>query len=81
MSVTNAITVLTVQCAREAVKRRLYTQGVRWRDVEYQDLVAATRDYLEAHHAELVAEAKAIIERRSRNSMTGKQPFFGQSRS
>jgi hypothetical protein len=53
---------LALQAARKVVQRRLKAQGRRLPEVEYKEIMAMARDYLAQHPAELIAEAKSIVD-------------------
>jgi hypothetical protein len=51
-----AIMTLALQAARGAVKNELKRQGRRLADVEYKEVMAMARDYLDTHPANCKGE-------------------------
>jgi hypothetical protein len=57
-----AIMTLAMMKAQGAVKNELKRQGRRLADVEYKEVMAMARDYLDQHPAELIAKAKETVD-------------------
>jgi hypothetical protein len=58
-----AIMTLALQSARKVVERQLRSTGRRLPDVEYKEIMMLAHDYLAQHPTELIAGAKAIVDR------------------
>jgi len=58
-----AVNVLARQAAIKATKRQLLAQGLGPTHLSHRELVIRAEQYLAEHRAELVAEAKQIVER------------------
>jgi hypothetical protein len=58
-----AIWTLAQRRARHVVKAELHKQGVRLVEVAAKEISSWAQVYLEDHAAELIAEAKAIVDR------------------
>jgi hypothetical protein len=54
-------------------KRQLQAQGFRPTHFSHRDLLIKADEYLAAHRAELIAEAKATVERWARDGFFGKR--------
>jgi hypothetical protein len=59
----HAVIVLAQRAAIEATKQRLRSQGLKPQHFAYREIVALAEAYLLEHRAELIADAKAIVDR------------------
>jgi hypothetical protein len=59
----HAIVVLARQRALREAKRQLHAQGFKPMYMPLPQIAAAADDYLAEHRAELIAEAKVIVDR------------------
>jgi hypothetical protein len=62
-SMSLATNVLALQRAMGFAKRQLQAQGMRPSHFSHRDLRVRAEAYLAAHRAELIAEAKLVVER------------------
>jgi hypothetical protein len=67
----HAVIVLAQRAAIEATKQRLRSQGLKPQHFAYREIVALAEAYLLEHRAELIAEAKAIVDRWHAEGMFG----------
>ena len=62
-SMGHAVMVLARRAAIEATKQRQQSQGLKPQHFAYREIVTAAEAYLLEHRAQLIAEAKEIVER------------------
>ncbi len=65
--------VLARQAAIKATKRQLQAQGLRVAHLSRREIIAAAEAYLDQHGAELIAEAKPVVERWRAEGFFGKR--------
>ena len=68
-----AVAVLARQRAIAAVKAALQRQGLKPQYMPRREIVAAANEYLAEHRAELINEAREIVERWQAEGFFGKQ--------
>jgi hypothetical protein len=68
-----ATMTLARQAAIKAAKHQLQAQGLRPSHFSHRDLVIRADQYLTDHRAELIEEAKAIVERWQAEGVFGKR--------
>jgi lysylphosphatidylglycerol synthetase-like protein (DUF2156 family) len=68
-----AVNVLARQAALKAAKAKLQAQGFRPSHFSHRDLVIRAEAYLAEHREELIAEAKAIVDRWQAEGFFGKR--------
>ncbi len=73
MNAAGAIITLARQRAIKAVKLQFQRQGLKPNHIAHRVIVAAAEDYLAQHRAELVAEARVIVERWLAEGFFGKR--------
>jgi hypothetical protein len=72
-SIALATHTLARQRAIKEAKRQLQAQGLRPSQFSHRDLVIRADQYLAEHRAELIAEAKEIVERWRQEGFFGKR--------
>ena len=72
-SMTLATNTLARQRAMKAAKHQLQAQGLRPTHFSHRDLLIRAEQYLAEHRAELIAEAKEIVERWRLQGFFGKR--------
>jgi hypothetical protein len=72
-SMSLATNVLARQAALKAAKAKLQAQGLRPSHFSHRDLALRADAYLAAHRAELIAEAKVVVERWQAEGFFGKR--------
>jgi len=75
-SMSLATNTLALQRAMNLTKRQLQAQGLRPSHFPHRELRVRAEAYLAAHRAELIAEAKQIVERWQREGFFGKRAKF-----
>jgi hypothetical protein len=68
-----AVNVLARQAAMKAAKHQLSAQGLRVSQFSHRDLVIRAEQYLAAHRAELMDEAREIVARWEREGFIGRR--------
>jgi hypothetical protein len=68
-----AVNVLARQAALKAAKRQLQAQGLKPTHFSHRDLRVRAEAYLADHRAELIAEAREIVERWRVEGVFGKR--------
>ena len=68
-----AIMTLAQRSAIKAAKHQLRAQGLKPQHMARREITAAANDYLAKHRAELIAEAKAIVDHWHAEGMFGKR--------
>jgi hypothetical protein len=72
-SMALATITLARQAAIKATKRQLQAQGLKVSHFPHRDIVAQAEAYFAEHRAELIAEAKTVVERWQREGFFGKR--------
>jgi hypothetical protein len=72
-SMSLATNTLARQAALKAAKHQLSAQGLRVSQFSHRDLVIRAEQYLAAHRAELMDEAREIVERWQGEGFFGKR--------
>jgi hypothetical protein len=72
-SMASAVNVLALQRAMGFAKRQLQAQGLRVSQFSHRDLVIRAEQYLADHRAELIAEAREIVDRWQAEGVFGKR--------
>jgi hypothetical protein len=73
MNPTTATLTLARYAAIKATKAELHAQGLRPSHIPHRDIVVLANQYLAEHRAELLAEAKATVERWRLEGFFGKR--------
>jgi hypothetical protein len=68
-----AVMVLAQRSATKAARRQFTAQGVKLQRMAHREIVAAANDYLAKHRAELITEAKEIVDRWHAEGVFGKR--------
>jgi hypothetical protein len=74
-----AVVVLARQQAIKAVKQQMRSQGLKLPHIEHKIIVAAADEYLANHRSELIADARAIVDRWHAEGRFGKRGGFRRS--
>jgi hypothetical protein len=72
-SMSRAAMMLARRSAIKATKRQFQAQGLKQRYMAHRIIAAAAKEYLAGHRAELIAEAKEIVERWPADGRFGKR--------
>jgi hypothetical protein len=68
-----AVRVLAQQRAIKATKRAFPAQGVKIAQMSHREIVVAAEEYLAKHRAELINEARAIVDHWQAEGVFGKR--------
>jgi hypothetical protein len=69
---TSAVACLARQQAIKAVKHQLRARGLKVYSFAHREIIVLANEYAEAHRAELIEEAKPIVEQWRREGFFGK---------
>ena len=69
----SAVACLAQQQAIKAIKHQLRARGLKVHSFAHREIIVLANEYAQAHRAELIAEAKPIVEQWRREGFFGKR--------
>jgi hypothetical protein len=73
MRQARAVAALVQRSAVEATKHELRAKGIKPQHMPMREIVAMAKDYIAQHRAELIAEARPIVDRWTEEGFFGKR--------
>jgi hypothetical protein len=79
-TMSRAVVVLALRSAKEAVKLKLRAQGLKLAQFSGRDITVSAEEYLAEHRAQLIHEAREIVDRWNAQGMFGPRGGFRRRR-
>jgi hypothetical protein len=79
-TMNRAVVVLAWRSAKEAVKLKLRAQGLKLQQFSARDITVLAEEYLAEHRAQLIHEAREIVDRWNAQGMFGPRGGFRRRR-